>query len=111
MAPGLHRAVLRAFRRLPTWARRRIVRTIALSFTVGAMTFVERPDGSLVAVSHWNKHLKGALVRYLLEHPHAGPAELARWEHPAGYRLDPERTETHGATTLLTFVAPRSTPR
>ncbi len=71
----------------------------------------ERPDGSLVAVSHWNKHLKGALVRYLLEHPHAGPAELARWEHPAGYRLDPERTETHGATTLLTFVAPRSTPR
>ncbi len=68
-----------------------------------------RADGALVAVSHWNKHLKGALVRLLLEQPSTHLAELARWEHPAGYRLDPERTERRGPTTLLTFVAPEST--
>ena len=44
--------------------------------------------GGLVAVSHWNKFLKGALVRFLVEHPGAGPAELAAWEHPAGYVLE-----------------------
>src|SRR5690606_38191335 len=52
-----------------------------------------RADGALVAVSHWNKHLKGALVRLLLEQPSTHLAELARWEHPAGY---PARPGTHG---------------
>lgn len=63
-----------------------------------------RDDGSLVAVSHWNKFLKGALVRFLLEFPDAGPAELAEWEHPSGYRLDPGRTEEDRGTTRLSFV-------
>jgi len=65
-----------------------------------------RPDGSLAAVSHWNKHLKGALVRFLLERPDAAARDLARWEHPAGYRLDPERTERRGGVTQLTLVGP-----
>lgn len=46
----LHRAALGGFRRLPTWARRRVVRTIAPSFTVGAMAFVERSDGAILLV-------------------------------------------------------------
>jgi ADP-ribose pyrophosphatase YjhB (NUDIX family) len=50
MHPGLHRALLKGFRRLPVGARRRIVRTIAPSFTVGAMAFIERPDGALLMV-------------------------------------------------------------
>jgi len=49
-------------------------------------------DGQLVAVAHWNKFLKGALVRFLVEHPGAGPEELAQWEHPSGFVLDPEMT-------------------
>jgi cytoplasmic iron level regulating protein YaaA (DUF328/UPF0246 family) len=68
-------------------------------------TFLERrPDGRLVRVSHWNKHLKGALVRQLLEHPRTGPDDLVGWHHPSGYRLDPERTVIEGGRTVLTFV-------
>lgn len=52
MHPGLHRSLLRAFRRLPTPVRRRIVRTVAPSYTVGAMCFVERDDGALLLVEH-----------------------------------------------------------
>jgi 8-oxo-dGTP pyrophosphatase MutT (NUDIX family) len=52
MHPGLHRALLKVFRALPTGARRRVVRTIAPSFTVGAMCFIERPDGALLLVRH-----------------------------------------------------------
>ncbi len=43
--------------------------------------FVERrPDGSVVTASHANKALKGALVRYLLAHPSAGPGDLSGWD-------------------------------
>ena len=67
--------------------------------------FLERKvDGSLVAVAHWNKLLKGALVRWLLAHPSAGPEDLGEWDHPLGYRLDPGRTETGPAGTTLVLV-------
>jgi ADP-ribose pyrophosphatase YjhB (NUDIX family) len=46
----LHVQLLRLFQRLPTWARRRIVRTVSPSFTVGAMCFIERDDGALLLV-------------------------------------------------------------
>jgi ADP-ribose pyrophosphatase YjhB (NUDIX family) len=46
----LHRFALALFRRLPTWARRRVVRTLAPSFTVGAICLIERPDGALLLV-------------------------------------------------------------
>jgi cytoplasmic iron level regulating protein YaaA (DUF328/UPF0246 family) len=39
-------------------------------------------------VSHWNKLLKGALVRHLLIDAVADPRDLAGWRHPAGYQLD-----------------------
>ncbi len=69
-------------------------------------TFLKRrPDGTLAPVSHWNKFLKGALVRFLLAHPGASPDDLSGWEHPAGYRLDPARTEDAGDLTLLSFVS------
>jgi uncharacterized protein len=67
--------------------------------------FLERhPDGSLAAVSHWNKFLKGALVRFLLANPSAGPDDLAGWDHPAGFRYDPSRTEALPDRAMLTFV-------
>jgi cytoplasmic iron level regulating protein YaaA (DUF328/UPF0246 family) len=63
-----------------------------------------RPDGSLSAVSHWNKYLKGALVRYLLANPEAAPADLRSWKHPSGFRLAPKLTERSGDLTVLSLV-------
>lgn len=47
--------------------------------------FVDRRGAT---VAHWNKLLKGALVRHLLVEPTDDPLDLAGWVHPAGYRLD-----------------------
>lgn len=44
-------------------------------------------------VSHWNKLLKGALVRWLLTEQPEGPEDLAAFEHPLGYRFDPGASE------------------
>ncbi len=60
--------------------------------------------GELVAVAHWNKLLKGALVRHLLEHPGTTPDGLRDWEHPLGFRMDPGRTRTAGARTVVSLV-------
>lgn len=60
--------------------------------------------GELVAVSHWNKFLKGALVRHLLTEPGTTPADLADWEHPAGFRLDPRRTRIERGRTVMVMV-------
>lgn len=40
-------------------------------------------------VSHWNKLLKGALVRHIVSTRLVDPEILAKFRHPAGYRLDP----------------------
>lgn len=60
--------------------------------------------GELVAVSHWNKFLKGALVRFLLERPDADVDDLADWEHPSGYVMDPTRTQRDGARVRIDLV-------
>ena len=39
-------------------------------------------------VSHWNKLLKGALLRHIVDHRLVDPEGLADFDHPAGYRLD-----------------------
>ena len=46
----LHRLLLRIYRVLPTLPRRWVVRTLAPSFTVGAICFIERPDGAILFV-------------------------------------------------------------
>ncbi|HET6954045.1 MAG TPA: peroxide stress protein YaaA [Acidimicrobiales bacterium] len=60
--------------------------------------FVDREGRT---VSHWNKLLKGALVRHLLIERPAGPEDLAAWEHPSGYRVDPARCRLDGDPALL----------
>ena len=52
MLGRLHLFLLRVYERLPRFARRRVVRTMSPSFTVGAMCFIERDDGALLLVSH-----------------------------------------------------------
>lgn len=70
-----------------------------------SVRFLERrPDGTLKAVSHWNKFLKGVLVRYLLAEPSTDAWSLENWRHPSGYQLDPALTQTLGASTVLSFV-------
>lgn len=52
MVAHLYRAALGLFGRLPRRIRRRIVRWISPSYTVGAMCFIERGDGALLLVRH-----------------------------------------------------------
>jgi 8-oxo-dGTP diphosphatase len=46
----LHLFALRVFRRLPVRVRRRIVRVLAPSFTVGSICVIERSDGAVLLV-------------------------------------------------------------
>ena len=67
--------------------------------------FLDRTaDGSLVAVSHDNKSLKGALVRYLMANPTATPADIRRWKHPAGYRYASSATETRDGVASIAMI-------
>lgn len=61
--------------------------------------------GELRAVSHWNKALKGALVAHLILNPAMTVADLADWEHPAGYRLEPASLGADRGVRELRFVA------
>lgn len=51
-------------------------------------------------VSHWNKLLKGSLVRWLLTERPVGPHALAEFDHPLGYRLDPAASELGAAVAV-----------
>ncbi len=66
MIRRLHLAALHVYQRLPLRARRRVVRTIAPGFTVGAMCFIERDDGRVLLVqlsyrNHWG--VPGGLLK------------------------------------------------
>lgn len=63
-----------------------------------------RADGSLAAVSHDNKSLKGALVRHLIAAPDTSPADLAGWRHPAGYRYAPKATQRRNGLTVVSMI-------
>lgn len=61
----------------------------------------------LVAVNHWNKLLKGSLVRHLLATQLTGPDGLEAFVHPQGYVYRPDLTESSGKGTTISFVATR----
>jgi hypothetical protein len=50
-------------------------------------------DGQGRTVSHWNKLLKGSLVRWILTDRPAGPEDLVAFDHPLGYRFDPQASD------------------
>ncbi|MBT4892466.1 MAG: hypothetical protein HON60_05905 [Gammaproteobacteria bacterium] len=58
-------------------------------------------------MAHWNKLLKGALVRYVVEHQLVDPAGLADFTHPEGYVYAPELTQVSGPLTEVSLVAVR----
>ncbi len=55
-------------------------------------------------VNHWNKLLKGALVRHVLATGADEPAALERFEHPHGYRYDPRLTDSAVGRTVVSLV-------
>ncbi len=62
----------------------------------------------LVTVSHWNKLLKGALVRHVLAHQLTDIEGLVEFDHPLGYRFAPDLTEAldDGLRVVVSFVKP-----
>jgi cytoplasmic iron level regulating protein YaaA (DUF328/UPF0246 family) len=58
------------------------------------------------SVSHWNKLLKGSLVRHVLAHQLVDPTGLAGFEHPQGYTYDPGLTEDDGGRITAVMVRP-----
>ena len=69
-----------------------------------------RPE--LVAVAHWNKLLKGALVAHVVAEQLSDPDGLSEFVHPLGYRFDPTLTERapDGVTVAVSLVKPALTP-
>jgi cytoplasmic iron level regulating protein YaaA (DUF328/UPF0246 family) len=56
-------------------------------------------------VSHWNKLLKGSLVRWLLTEQPGEPEALGAFRHPLGYRLDRRASDLDGATAAVVLRA------
>ncbi|WP_334143816.1 NUDIX hydrolase [Rhabdothermincola sp.] len=78
MRERLYRWFLRAWRHVPRGVRRRLVRALSPSFTVGSICVIERPDGAILLVKHiyrsdWG--IPGGLLKRGEE-----PADAARRE-------------------------------
>jgi cytoplasmic iron level regulating protein YaaA (DUF328/UPF0246 family) len=58
-------------------------------------------------VSHWNKLLKGSLVRWLLTARPEGPEALRTFDHPLGYRFDPEASAVDSPVATVVLRQPR----
>jgi cytoplasmic iron level regulating protein YaaA (DUF328/UPF0246 family) len=70
--------------------------------------FLDDPGhGKLVTVSHWNKLLKGALVRHIIETQLSDTDGLAGFAHPEGYAYRPDLTVETPHRTVVSLVAPR----
>lgn len=61
---------------------------------------------SFTTVNHWNKLLKGALVRHILITGADEPDALAELVHPEGYRYDASLTEVVDGRIMLAMVRP-----
>ncbi len=80
----------------------------APSATIVTVRFADEVDGRLTTVSHWNKLLKGALVRHLVTTQLADVDGLVEFTHPLGYTFVPQLTERDAARVRVTFVKPAS---
>ena len=65
-------------------------------------------ERTFTTVSHWNKLLKGALVRFILATGADEPKALIGFRHPEGYRYDRTLTEATPTGTILSLVRPPS---
>ena len=61
----------------------------------------------VITVSHWNKLLKGALVRHVLAHQLTDPDGLAAFDHREGYRYQPSLTTVDANRVSVSMVSRR----
>lgn len=107
--PAVTQAVAARAERALVWDLLPIEHAAAVSWDAVApheRVVVRFVDGRGKTVSHWNKLLKGSLVRWLVTTGCTDVEALVEFEHPQGYRYDPAATERSGALTSLVFRAP-----
>jgi cytoplasmic iron level regulating protein YaaA (DUF328/UPF0246 family) len=95
LAPILHERVAGAV----VWDLLPIEHTAAMDWASAAparRVTVRFLDAEGRTISHWNKLLKGSLVRWLLTAQPPGPEALTDFEHPLGYRFDPAASTLEG---------------
>ena len=63
-------------------------------------------ERAFTTVNHWNKLLKGALVRFILETGADDPNALAKFRHPESYCYDRTLTEISPSGTIVSMVRP-----
>tara|TARA_B110000438_G_C15778658_1_gene635270 strand:+ start:816 stop:1610 length:795 start_codon:yes stop_codon:yes gene_type:complete len=68
---------------------------------------VKNKKRTLITVSHWNKLLKGSLVRFLAESQIDEPSGLRSFKHPQGYIYKPDMTIQNGKNTEIFLVTQR----
>ena len=113
--------------RLSTWWRPRLTAVLA-PLTAGALVWDLLPieheaamdwaalsparrvtvrflDAEGRTVSHWNKLLKGSLVRWLLAEQPPGPEALVDFRHPLGHRFDEQASSLSGPTATVVLRA------
>jgi hypothetical protein len=66
-----------------------------------------RGPRNFTTVNHWNKLLKGALVRFILTTGADEPDALGEFTHPEGYVYDPTLTEVVDGRVLIAMVRPQ----
>ena len=79
-------------------------RRIRVSFLDDVMKDKKR---TLVTVSHWNKLLKGSLVRFIAESQIDDPSGLKGFKHPEGYVYKPNLSTEDGSFVDVFLVAKR----
>jgi len=80
----------------------------AVDWTVGAparRVTVRFLDAAGRPISHWNKLLKGSLVRWLLVEQPEGPEQLDTFRHPLGYQLDRVASSFEGPVAAVVLRA------
>lgn len=88
MAGLPHRLAFQVYRRLPVGLRRRIVRAVSPSFTVGAMCFIERDDGALLLVRHTYRERWGVPGGLLERGEHAAAGVRREVREEVGLDVD-----------------------
>lgn len=96
LLPGEHDAAWRASVQVRTVIRVRFLDDV-----------VRGGRRQLVVVNHWNKLLKGALVRHVLATQLRDPDGLRTFTHPEGYVYRPDLTVVAGNEVTVSLVAPR----
>ena len=68
---------------------------------------IKNKKRALITVSHWNKLLKGSLVRFLAESQIDNPSGLKSFKHPEGYTYRSDLTVEEGSFVDVFLVAKR----